>query len=311
MKRTIISTGLAIGLATALSAPSFADDIFFPVIAKGFNHQFWQAVKAGAEQAGKDNGVTVSFEGPEGEQNIDKQIDMINADIAKKPQGLALAALDSQAEAAVLKKVAAAGIPIVAFDSGVDSDLPLTTCTTDNVKAAALAADKLGEAVGGEGEIGVLVHDQTSKTGTDRRDGFVNEIAAKFPKLQIVDIQYGGDPLKATENAKAMLTAHPKLKGIFAANEGTAVGLMTALKETKAKIVAVGYDSGKQQKEAVMNGTFLGSITQNPVGIGKCAVDSLTKAVKGEKLEKIIDTGFYWYDKTNITSPEVAAVLYD
>jgi ribose transport system substrate-binding protein len=295
MKRTIISTGLAIGLATALSAPSFADDIFFPVIAKGFNHQFWQAVKAGAEQAGKDNGVTVSFEGPEGEQNIDKQIDMINADIAKKPQGLALAALDSQAEAAVLKKVAAAGIPIVAFDSGVDSDLPLTTCTTDNVKAAALAADKLGEAVGGEGEIGVLVHDQTSK----------------FPKLQIVDIQYGGDPLKATENAKAMLTAHPKLKGIFAANEGTAVGLMTALKETKAKIVAVGYDSGKQQKEAVMDGTFLGSITQNPVGIGKCAVDSLTKAVKGEKLEKIIDTGFYWYDKTNITSPEVAAVLYD
>ena len=60
-----------------------------------------------------------------------------------------------------------------------------------------------------------------------------------------------------------------------------------------------------------MAGTLIGSITQNPVGIGQCVVDSLAKALKGEKLEKIIDTGFYWYDKSNMTDPKVAAVLYD
>ena len=41
-----------------------------------------------------------------------------------------------------------------------------------------------------------------------------------------------------------------------------------------------------------MDGTLIGSITQNPVGIGKCVVDSLAKAIKGEKLEKVIDTGY-------------------
>ena len=82
-------------------------------------------------------------------------------------------------------------------------------------------------------------------------------------------------------------------------------------KESGAKVVGVGYDSGKTQKDAIMDGTLLGSITQNPVGIGECVVNSLAKAMKGETLPKVIDTGFYWYDKTNITDPKVAAVLYD
>ena len=310
MKKLICAAAL-LGAATLYPASSFADQPYFALISKGFDHQFWQAVKAGAEQAAKDDGVTVTFEGPQTEAMVDKQIDMLNAAIAKKPQGLGFAALDSKAEVPMLKKAADAKIPIIAFDSGVDSDLPIATCTTDNVKAAGAAADKMGEALGGEGEVGMLVHDQTSTTGTGRRDGFQNEIKAKFPKIKIVDIQYGNDDLKATEAAKAMLQAHPNIKGIFGSNEATANGLVGALKETKAKIVAIGYDSGKKQKQAVMDGVLLGSITQNPVGIGKCVVDALAKANKGEKMDKVLDTGYYWYDKTNITDPKVAAVLYD
>jgi ribose transport system substrate-binding protein len=108
-----------------------------------------------------------------------------------------------------------------------------------------------------------------------------------------------------------MLQAHPKIKGIFGSNEGAAIGLAIALKETKAKVVGIGYDSGKKQKDAINDGTLLGSITQNPVGIGKCVVESLAKAVKGEKLPKVIDTGYYWYDKSNMSDAKVAAVLYD
>jgi ribose transport system substrate-binding protein len=311
MNKKIIVSAIALALASGLATPSFAADTYFPIISKGFSHQFWQAVKLGAEEAAKANGVKISFEGPETEAMIDKQIDMLNAAIAKKPQGLGFAALDSKAEVPLLKKAHDAGIPIVAFDSGVDSDIPLSTCTTDNVKAAGAAADKMGEAIGGEGEIGAVIHDQTSATGIGRRDGFVNEIKAKFPKIKIVDLQYANDALKATEDVKAMLQAHPKIKGIFASNEGAAIGLVTAMKETKAKIVGIGYDSGKKQKDAIVDGTLLGSITQNPVGIGKCVVESLAKAVKGEKLEKVTDTGFYWYDKSNITDAKVAAVLYD
>ena len=308
--KTLYTSALALGLA-AFAAPSFAQDIYFPIIAKGFNHQFWQAVKLGAENAATAAGVTITFEGPETEAMIDKQTDMLNAAIAKNPQGLGFAALDSKAQIPALQKAADAGIPIVAFDSGVDSDLPLSTCSTNNLVAAGAAADHLGEAIGGEGVIGMLVHDQTSMTGIQRRDGFKDQLAAKFPNVTIADIQYGGDALKATENAKAMLAAHPEIKAIFASNEGSAIGLLQAAKELKSDILMVGFDSGKQQKDAIRDGSLFGSITQNPVGIGECVVNSLVAATKGETIEKNIDTGYYWYDKSNIDDPKVAAVLYD
>lgn len=310
MKKSVFAAAL-LGAAAMFSAPSFADDVYFPIIAKGFSHQFWQAVKAGAESAAKADGVTITFEGPNTEAEIDKQTDILNAAIAKKPQGLGFAALDSKAQVPALQKAADAGIPIVAFDSGVESDLPLTTCTTDNVNAAGAAAEKLAEAIGGEGDVAAEIHDQTSATGIGRRDGFVNRIKEKYPKINIVDIKYANDALKAADDIKATLQAYPNLKGIFASNEGAAIGLAVAIKETGSKIVGVGYDSGKSQKDAIMDGTLIGSVSQNPVGIGECVVNSLAKAIKGEKLEKIIDTGYVWYDKTNMTDPKVAAVLYD
>lgn len=310
MKTKLLAAAL-LSASALFSSHSVAEEIYFPIIAKGFSHQFWQAVKLGAENAAKANNVTITFEAPSTEAEIDKQTDMLNAAIAKKPQGLGFAALDSKAQVPALQKAADAGIPIVAFDSGVDSDLPLATCTTDNINAAGAAADKLAEAIGGEGEVAAEIHDQTSATGIGRRDGFVNRIKEKYPKITLVDIKYANDALKAADDIKATLQAFPNLKGVFASNEGAAIGLAVAIKESGAKIVGVGYDSGKSQKDAINDGTLIGSISQNPVGIGECVVNSLAKAVKGEKLEKVIDTGFVWYDKTNMNDPAVAAVLYD
>src|ERR1700761_181575 len=149
MKRIVLASAFALSVAL-VGGGARADEPYFPVISKGFSHQFWQAVKSGAEESAKANGVKITFEGPATEYMIDKQIDMLNAAIARKPQGLGFAALDSKAEVPLLKKAHDMGIPIVAFDSGVDSDLPLATCTTDNAKAAGAAADKMGEAIGGE-----------------------------------------------------------------------------------------------------------------------------------------------------------------
>jgi ribose transport system substrate-binding protein len=310
VKRRHVLTLAAVAL---FALPAAAQQtIYIPLVSKGFQHQFWQAVKAGAEQAAKDNGVTVSFEGPETEAMVDKQIDMLSAALAKKPKAIGLAALDSQAAIPLLKKAQAAGIPIIAFDSGVKSDIPVTTATTDNRAAAALAADKLAALIGDEGEVAVVAHDQTSSTGTDRRDGFLDQMKAKHPKVKIVTVQYGGgDHLKSTEVTKSILQANPKVKGIFGTNEGSAIGVVNAAREMKRKVVIVGFDSGKQQKAAIASGEMAGAITQNPVGIGYKTVEAAVKALKGEKLPKIIDTGFYWYDKTNIADPKVAAVLYD
>lgn len=316
IQRRAVTTTLGAALIglSGLAQAQQAQEIYIPLVSKGFQHQFWQAVKSGAEQAAKDLKVKVTFEGPETEAMVDKQIDMLSAALAKKPQAIGFAALDSQAAIPLLKKAQAAKIPVVAFDSGVDSDIPVTTTTTDNKAAAALAADKMAELIGKSGEVALVVHDQTSRTGVDRRDGFVNRIKSTYPNIKIVSVQYGGgDQLKSTEITKSILQASPNLKGIFGANEGSAIGVVNGVKEMKrnGKIVIIGYDSGKQQKNAIIDGSMAGAITQNPVGMGYKTVEMAVKAIKGEKLPKIVDTGFFWYDKTNIADPKIAAVLYD
>ena len=311
LKKKVLSLALGLGLGMSFGYAS-AEEVYIPLISKGFQHQFWQAVKAGADQAGKDFNVKVTFEGPETEAMVDKQIDMLSAALSKKPAAIGFAALDSKAAIPLLTKAQAAKIPVIAFDSGVDSDIPLSTATTDNKAASRLAADKMAELIGGAGDVAVLVHDQTSRTGIDRRDGFLEQMKARYPKIKVVSVQYGqGDQLKSTEIAKTVLQANPNLKGYFGANEGSIIGVLNAAKEMKRKVVIIGYDSGKQQKAAIADGSEAGAITQNPVGIGYKTVEAAVKALKGEKLEKVIDTGFMWYDKNNMNDPKISAVLYD
>lgn len=314
LNRRALMAALCAGSLIASSGMALAQDkLYIPLISKGFQHQFWQAVKAGADKAATEFGVEVTFEGPDTEAQVDKQMDMLAAALAKKPAAIGFAALDSQAATPLLKQAQDAGIPIIAFDSGVDSDIPATTVTTNNLAAAALAADKMAELIGGSGKVALVVHDQTSRTGIDRRDGFVNRVKEAYPNIEIVDIQYGaGDQLQSTEITKAILTAHSDIKGIFGANEGSAIGVLNAVKETgKTGVIVIGYDSGKLQKDAIRAGEMAGAITQNPVGIGYETVKAAIAAVKGEKLAGTIDSGFAWYDKSNIDAPDIAAVLYD
>ena len=307
----IVMVSMLAGCGGAKSSSS--GKVYIPVISKGFQHQFWQAVKQGAEQAAKELNVEITFEGPESEAMVDKQVEMFQTALDKKPAAICLAAVDSKAFQPLLEKAKAAKIPVVGFDSGVDSDIPVTTASTDNIAAAALAADKMVELIGGKGEVAVIAHDQTSRTGIDRVAGFVDQIKNKYPDVTVVDVQYGGgDQLKSTDLAKAIIQAHPNLKGFFGANEGSIIGVLNAVKELKmeGKIVVIGYDSGQQQMDAIRAGTEAGAITQNPVGIGYKCVEAALKASKGETLPKTIDTGFYWYDKNNIDDAKIQAVLY-
>ena len=306
--------GEAAATEAAPSEGAAATKPYIPVISKGFQHQFWQAVKLGSEKAAADYNVDITFEGPATEAEVDKQIEMLTAALAKNPSAICFAALDTQAAIPLLEEAQAKGIPVVGFDSGVDSDIPVATAATDNIAAAALAADKMAELIGGEGKVAVLVHDQTSRTGIDRRDGFVNRIAEAYPNIEIVNLDYGGgDQLKSTDLAKAVIQANPDLKGYFGANEGSAIGVLNAVTELgkEGEIVVIGYDAGKQQKEAVRSGVMAGAITQNPIGIGYKCVEAAVKAINGEPVEKVIDTGFFWYDATNMDSEEIAPLLYD
>ncbi len=297
-----------------IAAENLAAGITIPMISKGFQHQFWQAVRLGAEMAAEDCGVEITFEGPENESQVDRQMDMLQAALDRQPSAIGFAALDSQAAIPLLERAAEEGIPVVGFDSGVDSDIPVTTATTDNVAAAALAADMMAELIGGEGEVAVIAHDQTSRTGIDRVAGFVDRIAEAYPDITVVDVQYGGgDQLRSTDLARSIILAHPELKGFFGANEGSIIGVLNAVTELDVaeQLVVIGYDSGAQQIEAIRSGLEEGAITQNPIGIGYRAVEAAVMALRGEELPTTIDTGFMYYDATTIDDEEIAAVLYE
>lgn len=290
------------------------NETYIAIVSKGFQHQFWQAVKQGAEQAAEEFGVEITFEGPENESQVDKQMEMLRNALDRDPDVIGFAALDSKASVSLLEETVERDIPVIAFDSGVDSDIPVTTASTDNYAAAALAAEKMAELIGGSGKVALVVHDQTSVTGVERRDGFVETIEKDYPDIEIVDIQYGGgDQLESTDLAKTMMQAYPDLAGLYGSNEGSAIGVVNAVRELgkDGDITVVGFDSGKQQIDAIKDGLMAGAITQNPVGIGYETVKAAVGALEGKDLPEIIDTGFYWYDADNIDDEEIQSAIYE
>jgi len=318
--KKISSVLLAAVLGLSLSAcgddsdpSSGGDDTpYVAIISKGFQHQFWQAVKAGAEAEAERLGVEVTFEGPATEAEVEAQLTMLTNAINRNPDAIGFAALDSQAAGPLLQQCKDANIPVIAFDSGVDSDIPLTTASTDNKAAAAEAAMHMAEALGGTGNVALVVHDQTSLSGTDRRDGFVEWMETNAPGIELLPVQYGGgDQAESADITKAIIAANPDIKGIYGSNEGSAIGVVKGVEESgRTDIVIIGFDSGQAQIDAINDGLMLGAITQNPVGIGEQTVAAAVKAISGETLPEVIDTGFYWYDKSNINDATIQAVLY-
>ena len=305
--------GGASGGGDGAEAPS-GDKPYIALVSKGFQHQFWQAVKQGAESKAKELDVDITFEGPAAETEVDNQLTMLQSAIDKKPDAIGYAALDPEACIPLMDAAKAANIPVVQFDAGCNSDYPVSIAKTDSLGAGALAADHMAELIGGEGEVAIVGHSQINSTGVERRDGFVNQMKEKYPDIEIVDIQYGdGDHLKSADIAKAMIAAHPDLKGIYGTNEGSAIGVVNAVSELgiePGSLTVIGFDSGQAQIDAIKNGLMAGAITQNPIGIGEQTVQAAYDAIEGKTPEKVIDTGFFWYDENNMEDEEIAAVLY-
>jgi len=299
---------------TSTDAATSSEELFIPLISKGFQHQFWQAVKTGAEERAAELGVRITFEGPASETEVVVQLDMLQTALDRNPDAIGYASLDPEACIPYMEQARERGIPVVQFDAACDSDYPLNLAATDGVAAGAVAADNMARLIGEEGKVGIVGHSQINQTGVDRRDGFVNRIAEAYPNIEIVDIQYGdGDHLQSADIAKAMIAAHD-LAGLYATNEGSAIGIVNAVTELNlpnGELVIIGFDSGAAQIEAIRNGVMAGVITQDPIGIGRAVVDAAYRAIQGETLPAFTDTGAFWYDATNMDESHIAAVLYD
>ena len=337
----------------APEAPEAPETLYIPVMAKGFQHQFWQAVAKGSEAAAADLGVEIYFDGPASETEIQAQVDMVKKEMAKNPKALALAALDTSAVADILDECAEKGIPVIGFDSGVPGDtsgaVKATACT-NNEAAAAIAAEKFGEhadlvaamqgaTVDAPVIIACLSQDAVSASVTGRTTGFVNkmkEVASQYGTVAVVghDKWVEGDAAAASiiievaisatteatdvQNAANTLLAKDNLIAVFCSNEGTVTGFLAATSdgedladgEKYGDLVVAGFDAGAAQKNAVRNGWFYGSVTQDPYHIGYYAVEMAVAAAKGETVADK-DTGAQWYNADNIEDEMIALLVYD
>ncbi|MDF2420116.1 ABC transporter substrate-binding protein [Trueperella pyogenes] len=299
------------GLGKRIAAEDGRLDV--AVVAKGYASPFWATVKAGALAAGADLGVDVTFSGPDTESDVVRQVDQINLAHVQHPDAFVFAALDSSASVVALRQFVESGIPVVAFDSGVPgSDIPVTTVATDNRGAAAEAAKHMAELLGGQGKVAILAQSSTSVTGTDRRDGFIDWLAANAPGVEVVDVQYNdSDQAKAEQQASAIIQAHPDLAGIFATDDDGAVAAAQTVRRAGADMTVIGFDSGAVQIGLIRDGVMAGSVTQNPYQMGYIAVAKAVAAAGGEPIEPTIDSGFYWYDATNLDDPNIQKAIYD
>jgi ribose transport system substrate-binding protein len=185
---------------------------------------------------------------------------LLQTTLDKHPDAVGFAAIDSKAAGPLMQQAKTDKIPVIAFDSGVDSDVPICTASTDNLAAAAEAAKHMADLIGHEGKIALVVHDQTSVTGVQRRDGFVDYMKKNEPKVQIVDIQYSGDPLKAPTLAKAMIAANPTSRACTArTRRGHRRRARGAGARHHGQAADVGFDSGKDQIDAINSGLMAGA----------------------------------------------------
>ena len=283
------------------------------LVSKGFQHRFWQAVKEGAEQAGEELGYKVNFVGPQDETKVTEQTDQLKSALDSGPAAIGFAALDSKAAADLLTEIQGKGIPVVAFDSGVESDVPVTTVQTDNKKAAEEAAKHMIELLKGKkGSVGMVCHDSTSTTGKQRCEGFKEYFKANAPAdLKLLDEQIAGEVTKAADTSLSIIQANSDIVGMYGSNEAAASGIVQGVAESGKDVTVVGFDSGKTQIDAIKAGSEAGAVTQSPVKIGYYTVKAAVVAINKGELPKVIDSGFAWYDKTNIDNADIKANLYE
>ena len=270
-------------------------------------------MKEGAEQAGDELGYKVNFVGPQDETKVTEQTDQLKSALDSGPAAIGFAALDSKAAADLLSEIDGKGIPVVAFDSGVESDIPVTTVQTDNKAAAAEAAKHMIELLKGKkGSVGMVCHDSTSTTGKQRCEGFKEYFKANAPAdLKLLDEQIAGEVTKAADTSLSIIQANSDIVGMYGSNEAAASGIVQGVAESGKELSVVGFDSGKTQIDAIKAGTEAGAVTQSPVKIGYYTVKAAVAALNGAELPEVIDSGFAWYDKTNIDNAEIKANLYE
>jgi ribose transport system substrate-binding protein len=286
------------------------------VIPKETASQYWKGVRNGAEQAGRDEGVLVLWNGPEVETDFERQKQIIEDMMVQKVDGIVLAPGSRNALVPTVEKVAARRIPCVIIDSGVETDKYLSYMATDNHRGGVLAARRIGAVLGGKGRIIVVAWTPNSASTDARLQGFRETLTKEFPGVVIVDSQYPNPPTmdKARDVTQDMLTRNADIDGVFACNATTAGGALTVLKsfqqsQNAKKIKMVGFDAWPMVVEGLRNGDLDSLIIQNPYKMGYEGVRAIISHLKGQPVPKEVDTGVELITAESLSDPKIMELL--
>ena len=298
-------------------APVAAQDVTIPIIVKDTTSFYWQIVLAGARKAGKDLGVNVPELGAQAETDVNGQISILENAVAGNPAAIVIAPTEAKALGKPIDE-AATKVKIIGIDSGADSKAFTSFLTTDNVQGGRVAADGLAAAIGAanggkvEGKVALITALPGAGSLEQRREGFQEQIKAKYPGLELIADKYAdGQATTGLNIATDLITANPDLKGIFASNLIMAQGVGQAIAENNlgGKVALVGFDNDDKLVKFLEDGVISALVVQDPYRMGYDGIKTALAASKGEKVEANVDTGANLVTKENMKDPKIDALL--
>jgi ribose transport system substrate-binding protein len=198
----------------------------------------------------------------------------------------------------------------VIIDSGLETDSIVSFVATDNRKGGALAADRLGDLLGGKGKALLLRYAEGSASTEERETGFLDELHAKYPGIQLVSAdQYAGPTRetakRASENVLNRFGAD--LQGIFTVNESSTIGMLLALQDINkaGRVHFIGFDSSPILLTAMRSHQLDGLVIQDPMKMGYLGVKTMVDHLRGRPVPRRIDTGVTLVTPANIDSAGV------
>jgi ribose transport system substrate-binding protein len=284
------------------------------VIPKATAHSFWKTVQAGAVKAGRELGVEVLWIGPQREDDRTQQIQVVQNFIAGQADAIVLAPLDEVALTAPVELAVSRGIPVVIIDSALKSEAQSSFVATDNTEGGRLAARRLAEVMGGKGKAIMLRYNPGHASTGNREEGFLEEMNAKFPDIELVSTnQYGGvSELSAATAGQGLLNKYgDDIQGIFCPNESSSFGMLRALENTgrAGKINFVGFDASQGLIDGMRAGNIQGLVAQDPFDMGYKGVKTAVAILNGETVEKQIATRLTLVTPENLDADEVRQVI--
>ncbi len=311
MRKVVLIAGVSLACTLGISCNRQQKKII-GVVPKATSHLFFVSIHAGVDQAAKDFGVDVQWNGPNEETDHARQIQIVDSMVAQQLSAIAISATDERALAAPVERAIKAGIPVSVFDSGVNAEGYVTFVATDNFGAGVTAARKITEFIGGKGKVAMVMHKPGGTSTVLREQGFEQTIAKEFPNVKIVARQYGmSDRAKSRDAAENMLTAHPDLDAMFASSEASSLGAIQAIKVRglSGKVKLITFDTSDSHVEALADGTITMMLVQDSFKIGYEAVKSLAVKLNGGTPDKRIDLPAKMITKANMNNPDMQALL--